>query len=121
MILKVKQGADVDVQVGKTAYPITLVSVSKVSDNDPQFLNLVFNAAMNKSSLQRIGRGHFDQKEIDVSRFNKARDLQIFPGYRTEVIQKLVASRDKITTLVNIDTISKVLCKSKSGVEFIHW
>jgi hypothetical protein len=110
--LKVEQNVDLQVKVGTKTYTVKIMSMTQVKSADAQMLNIVFNKALSACDLQRIGRGYFEKKEKDLSAFPKTKDaLQIFPGYHTEVLSKLVASQRTLMNLVNIDPISKVLCR----------
>ena len=110
--LRVDQNVDLDVKVGTKKYTVKITSMTQVKSADPQLLNIIFNKALNASDLQRIGRGHYEKKEMDLSAFHKTEEkLQIFPGFHSEVLSKLVASQRDLIPLVNIDPISKVLCK----------
>lgn len=110
--MKVEQNVDLPVKVGAKTYTVKIASMSQVKSADSQMLNIVFNKALGACGLQRIGRGYYEKKETDLSGFKFAKDaLQIFPGYHTEVSSKLVATQNALMTLVNIDPISKVLCR----------
>lgn len=110
--MKVEQNVDLQVKVGTKTYVVKIPSMTQVKGADPQLLNIIFNKALSACDLQRIGRGYYEKKELDLSGFAKTKEvLQIFPGYHTEVLSKLVASQRDLMTLVNIDPISKVLCR----------
>lgn len=114
--MKVEQNVDLQVKVGNKTYTVKIASMTQVKGADPQLLNIIFNKALQALNLQRIGRGFYEKRELDLSAFPKSKDtLQIFPGYHTEVLSKLVASQRDVMSLVNIDPISKVICKGKTA------